>query len=257
MIFRETGNQELDTIILLHGGGLSYWSLQQQINYLSQKFHVVTPIIDGHGEDGNTTFISIEDSADKLIKYINENHNGKVYAIYGLSLGAQIAIEIISKRKNIVEFAIIESGLVIPMKNITTLSLFMQKILYRLISQKWFAKIQAKTLNIPENMFENYYKDSQSISKQSLINSTYSNGNFYPKEHLKETNAKVLIIVGSKELKIMKKSAQVLKKTIPKSTLYIAEGMNHGGISLIHYQKHLEIIESFFCTNSVDEVAQE
>ncbi|MEH6942065.1 hypothetical protein, partial [Bacillus sp. JJ722] len=181
----------------------------------------------------------------------DENHNGKVYAIYVLSLGAQIAIEIISKRKNIAKFAIIESGLVIPIKNITTFSLLMQKAVYRLISQKWFAKIQAKALNIPENMFEYYYKDSQTISKQSLINSTYSNGNYSPKEDLKETNVKALIIVGSKEIRIMKKSEQILKKAIPKSTLYIAEGMNHGEISLVQYEKHIEIIESFLGTNSV------
>ncbi|MEH6942066.1 alpha/beta fold hydrolase, partial [Bacillus sp. JJ722] len=62
MIFKDTGNPESETIILLHGGGLSYWSLQHQISHFSQKFHVVTPIIDGHGEDGNTTFISIKDS---------------------------------------------------------------------------------------------------------------------------------------------------------------------------------------------------
>lgn len=73
MLFKETENKSLPTIILLHGGGLSWWSLKPIINQLQDKYHVVTPVIDGHGEDGFETFVSIEDSATKLINYIDNN----------------------------------------------------------------------------------------------------------------------------------------------------------------------------------------
>jgi len=66
MKFKEFGQSDLPTIILLHGGGLSWWSIKNVIDDLQQNYHVVTPIIDGHGDDGDTIFVSIEDSASKL-----------------------------------------------------------------------------------------------------------------------------------------------------------------------------------------------
>ena len=246
MKFNVSGNSEWETIILLHGGGLSDWSLKRQVDYLSKNYYVVTPIIDGHGEDGETTFKSIEDSADQLINFIDMHCNGRVFAICGLSLGAQIVLEVLSKRKGIAQQAVIESGLAIPIRTMTKISMLMQKMTYRWIQQKWFAKLQAKTLKISDDLFDKYFEDSQKISKTSLLNITESNGNYQLKRMVKEIEAKVLIIVGAKEIKVMKESAQLIKNTIPHGTLYIAEGMNHGELSLVHTEEYLALIEAFF-----------
>ncbi|MBB4826238.1 pimeloyl-ACP methyl ester carboxylesterase [Sporosarcina luteola] len=246
MKFTVSGNAELETIILLHGGGLADWSLQKQVDFLAKIYYVVTPIIDGHGEDGETTFKSIEDSANQLIHYIDTYCNGRVFAICGLSLGAQIVIEVLSRRKGITQHAVIESGLAIPIQTLTKFSMLTQKMTYHWIQQKWFAKMQAKTLHISDDLFDKYFEDSQKISKQSLLNITYSNGNFHLHKRVQETEANVLIIVGSKEIKLMKDSAHLLKETIPDSTLYIAEGMNHGELSLVHTKQYLALVEAFF-----------
>lgn len=213
MIFKKFGNKNFPTIILLHGGGLSYWSLQNVIDGLVDDYHVVTPIIDGHGEDSGNTFISIEDSANKLIKYIDNEYNGQVYAIGGLSIGAQIVLEVLSKRAKISEYAIVESALIYPIKGTKLLAIPTYKLCYGLIKKEWFSKLQAKTLLVSTEQFEQYYRDSVNISKQSLINITLSNGSYEFKEILSEVETKLLIIVGSKELKIMKKSANKLLET--------------------------------------------
>ncbi|MCG3088861.1 alpha/beta fold hydrolase [Sporosarcina cyprini] len=251
MKFNVSGNSEMETIILLHGGGLSDWSLKRQVDYLSKKYYVVTPIIDGHGEDSETIFKSIEDSADQLITFIDTHCNGRVFAICGLSLGAQIVMEVISKRKAITRHAVIESGLAIPIEKLTKMSLMAQKMTYGWIRWKWFAKMQARTLQIEDNLFDQYFEDSKKISKESLMNITYSNGNFHLNNRVKETKANVLIIVGSKEIQLMKKSARLLKETIAHSTLFIAEGMNHGEMSLVHTEKYLDLIEAFFQENVI------
>lgn len=245
MKFKDFGNSSLPVIILLHGGGLSWWSLENIIEDLKKDFYVVTPIIDGHGEASDSTFISIEDSAKKLIKYIDDKYNGKVYALGGLSIGAQIALEVLSKREDIAKYAFIESGLVYPIKGTKTLTVPMVKMSYPLISKRWFSRFQAKSLFVPENMFERYYEDSNKISKDSLVNISLSNGNFKLKDSIKNTRAKVLIIVGSKELKIMKKSALKIHEMINESTLYTAPDMGHGEISLKFYKNYIKLIRSF------------
>ena len=44
----EYGTQNREVIMLLHGGGLSWWNFRSQAEQLSACFHVVLPILDGH-----------------------------------------------------------------------------------------------------------------------------------------------------------------------------------------------------------------
>ncbi|ROR28226.1 pimeloyl-ACP methyl ester carboxylesterase [Mobilisporobacter senegalensis] len=246
MIFKETENKEFPTIILLHGGGLSWWSLKPIIELLKNNFHVVTPIIDGHGEAAKETFVSIENSALKLIEYIDDQYNGKVFAIGGLSIGAQIVTEVLSLRNNITENAIIESALVYPMKGAASMTIPTYKLFYGLIKKRWFSKLQSKTLCVPDKMFEQYYDDSLKITKESLINITLSNGNYHLKNSISDTKSRVLVIVGEKELRIMKKSGIRLHEAIADSELYIAPNMRHGGISLLYPEQYVTLIANFF-----------
>ncbi len=245
MKFREFGNIENPSIILIHGGGLSWWSLKSVIANLESDYFIVTPIIDGHGEDGSTEFISIKDSANKLVKYIEEKFKGHVFAIGGLSIGAQILTEILSTNPDITQYAIIESALVYPIRGTKTLTAPTFKLFYGLVKKRWFSKLQAKTLYVPKKMFEQYYEDSMKITKQSLINIALSNGDYMLKETISCTKAKVLIIVGEKEIGVMKKSANRLHELIPNSQLHIAKGLKHGEISLVQTKQYLGLIESF------------
>lgn len=248
MLFTQTGDNQNPTIILLHGGGLSDWSWQPVASLLQPDYHVITPIIDGHGADGKTVFTSIEASASTLIRYIDTHCGGRVFALAGLSIGAQIAVEVLSQRPNVARYAILESALVYPITGTTALTAPSYGLFYGLITKRWFSKMQAKTLCVPDDLFETYYRDSLRISKQSLINITLSNGTYALKNTISHTTAKVLLIVGSKELGIMKKSAQRLHDCIKNSELYIAKGMKHGEMSLVHTADYARLLKAFFKT---------
>ena len=233
MKIKEFGESDNEKILILHGGGLSWWSLEPIIRILSKDFHVITPVIDGHGEDGETTFISISNVSEKIISYIDENCNSSVKAICGLSIGAQIVVDILSKRYDIARFSIIESALVEPIKFLKLLFLPMITISYPLIKYKWYSKLQSKVLFVPNENLNKYYEDSCKISKESLINMTLSNGSFKLDPNISNTKTKVLILVGEKEIKIMKQSAIDLHKKIKGSELVIVPKSGHGEISLL------------------------
>lgn len=249
MLFKEFGDRNRPVIILLHGGGLSWWSLQKQIEVLQTKYYVVTPIIDGHGEDCSTVFTSIEKAADKVIDYIKKNHNGRVYAICGLSIGAQIVVEVLSRDGNISENAVVESALLYPLKISAALAVPTYNLFFGLIKKRWYAKLQAKALNIPGLLFENYYNDSIEITKETLINLTKSNGSYALPTGISNTAARTLILVGEKELPIMKKSAVLLNTKIKGSKIQIIEKSRHGEISLAKTEKYLEILQQFLRRN--------
>ncbi|MDF2988720.1 MAG: alpha/beta fold family hydrolase [Eubacterium sp.] len=249
MLIKEFGDCRLPVIILLHGGGLSWWSWQKQIEELQKKYYIVTPIIDGHGEDCKTEFTSIEKAAGKIIDYIKDKHYGRVYAICGLSIGAQIVVEVLARERNISEYAVVESALLYPLKISVALAVPAYNLFFGLIKKRWYAKLQAKALMVPELLFENYYNDSIRMSKESLINMTKSNGSYTVPEGMSNTAARTLILVGEKELPIMKKSAMYLNTIVEGSKLKIIEKSRHGEISLSNPEKYLEILQQFLRRN--------
>lgn len=245
MKYKEFGGKERPTIILLHGERLSWWSFMEVINQLEAEYHVVTPIIDGHGEDGETTFISIQDSAQKLIRYIDENMSGKVMAICGFALGGQIAMEVLSGRPNIAKYAVIESTLITPATGINRLIIKSSSLYHGLFRNKWIALIQARTLGVKSDQFDQFYNDSQNISKDSLSNITKSNISYTVPDTIKDIKAKILIIFGSKEIRMMDKSVRKLMKLRPQTQVCIISGMKHKEFSLIYSLEYLTILKEF------------
>lgn len=245
MIIKEFGDASKPSIILLHGGGLSWWSFEAAAKELALDYHVLTPVIDGHGEDGDTTFVSIEESANKLLAIIDESFGGTVFALGGLSIGAQIVAQMLSVRPEIARYAVIESALVCPIKGADA-SAEMLKLFYGLTKKRWFAKWQAHALCVPDHLFERYYEDSMCMSKLSLVNMTRSNGNFALSKDITSTTAKVLIVVGEKELAVMKRSAEGLHKEIPESEMHVMPNMKHGEFSLTQPSSYVAMLKNFF-----------
>ncbi len=242
MNYKEYGLKNKDIIILLHGGGLSWWNYIDEIGLLEDEFHIVIPILDGHS-DSDTNFISIENNASEIINFINENYNGKVKLIGGLSLGGQVLLEILSRNPNICEYAVIESALVIPMKFTYKMIEPIFNLTYGLTKKSWFSKLQFKNLKIKNSLYDLYYEDTCKISKNNLIAFMKSNSSYELKDTLSRTRAKVLILVGSKERSIMKKSAVKIAELIPNSELEILQGYYHGDISINHADDYVERVK--------------
>ena len=241
MRYVEYGNQNPETVILLHGGGLSWWNNRDVAQLLSDRFHVVLPILDGHA-DSDAPFASIEDNAARIIAHIDEHFGGKVLAICGLSLGGQIAVEMLAQRPDICRFALLESALVKPSILIHALIKPSFGMSYGLIKQKWFAKMQAAYLGIPQKLFDDYYRDTCKISKEDMIAFLKSNSAYSIKPALRDAQAKVHIVFGSKEQSSIRTSGKLLNRMIPGSTLEILPGYRHGDLSLNHPQAYAQML---------------
>ena len=239
MQYVEYGAHNSQTIILLHGGGLSWWNYRDVAQLLSERFHVVLPILDGHA-DSDAPFTSIEDNAARIIAYIDEHFGGKVLAVGGLSLGGQIAVEMLTQSPAICSFALIESALVKPMKLTHALIKPTFGMSYGLIKQMWFAKMQAAYLGIPQKLFDDYYRDTCKISKEDMIAFLKSNSAYSIKPALRDAQAKVHIVFGSKEQSSIRTSGKLLNHTILGSTMEVLPGYRHGDLSLNHPQAYAQ-----------------
>ena len=241
MRVQEFGQQNPDIIMLLHGGGLSWWNHREVAKILSAQYHVVLPVLDGHA-DSDAPFTTIEDNAARLISYIDTHFGGQVMALGGLSLGGQVAVEMLSRRPHICRYALLESALVKPTKLTAALIGPTFGMSYGLISQKWFAKLQADYLGIPKALFDDYYRDTCKISKTDMIAFLTANSLYAIKPSLSETKAKVKIVAGTKEQNSIRASAKLLHNAIPGSTVELLAGMRHGDLSMNHPQRYARML---------------
>ena len=237
----EFGKQHHDTMVLLHGGGLSWWNYREVAGLLEGDYHVVLPVLDGHSDSG-APFTSIEENAARLISFIDTHFGGQVLLLGGLSLGGQIAVEILSQRKDISRYALLESALVKPSKLTAAMIGPAFGMSYGLVKQKWFAKLQADYLGIPRSLFDDYFRDTCAIGKADMIAFLKANSLYTIKPEASETAAKVMIVAGAKEQKSIRDSAKLLREAIPGSRMEILPGLRHGDLSINHPAHYVRML---------------
>ena len=244
MTMVEFGKQNQDTILLLHGGGLSWWNYREVAKLLEEDYHVILPVLDGHA-DSNATFTTIEDNAARLISYVDTHFGGQITVLGGLSLGGQVALEMLSQRPDICRYALIESALVKPSKLTAALIGPTFGMSFGLIKQRWFAKIQAAYLGIPNELFEDYYRDTCAITKADMIAFLKANSTYEMKPNLAETTAKVKIVAGSREQKNILDSAKLIHNAISGSQFEILPGLRHGDLSINHPEWYVQMLKEW------------
>ena len=168
MRFQEYGTDRKNTILLLHGGGLSWWNYREAAQLLQGEYHILLPILDGHA-GSDRPFTTIEENASEIVSYIDERLGGSVSLIVGLSLGGQVALEMLSQRKDICSLALIESAAVLPSKLTNALIAPAFGCSYGLIKNRAFAKLQFQSLHLKPALFEDYYRDTCRIGKRDMI----------------------------------------------------------------------------------------
>ncbi len=241
MKYQEYGPKQKDVILLLHGGGLSWWNYRAVAELLQEEYHVILPILDGHA-GSDRPFTTIEENASEIISFIDEHLNGKVLLIGGLSLGGQILLEILAQRKDICSYALVESAAVLPSRLTHALIAPAFGSSYGLIKNKSFARLQFRSLHIKPELFEAYYRDTCQIQKQDMIAFLQANTSYTLKSAFQESSARIHVYFGAKETKTIRRSAEAICKARPACALHPLPGLKHGEFSINHADQYADAI---------------
>jgi len=250
MKYYEYGDKNLPNIMLIHGAGWSYWLYLREARLLQDKYHVILPVIDGHGEEVDVPYVSTERIVDQLVEYIDRNCDGKLFAVSGVSLGGQIAIELLSRRKDVAEKAIIESGLCIPQPFLLKYSKVVYKLFGRLLKSqtfnKWALKRLPQRMQLPEEIAELYLRDITAVKAETnnRISETYFL--YKIKESIKDSQADTMYWYGSKEMKCIKQSGVLFQSYMKRCQLIELKDYYHSEISAYHPEEWVEKATQFF-----------
>lgn len=255
MTFHEFGDPQHPHIILIHGGGNAWWNYLRQARALSERYHVILPTLDGHGEEFATPYVSTEDTADKLLRYIDEHCGGHLFALGGVSLGGQIVIELLSRRADLVQKAILDGCLCAPhpvmAKYCAATVRLMGGMLFSQKACRWQLKMMPKLLPekmlYPQELQDYYLVDIPRTPMETLMTIYRTYMTCYTlKETLKSTTAQVWYWYGEKEMKAVKQSAALFRAMVPSCKLYEAKGYNHGYLSIYLPEEWLALALPFF-----------
>lgn len=239
--YKEYGSDNKDVIVLLHGGGLSWWNYREVAQLLQDKYRVIIPILDGHA-GSDRSFNSIEQNADEIISLIYEEFGGNVLLIGGLSLGAQILLEMLSEKRDICKYAIVESASVIPSRITHALVGPAFGSTYGLVKHEEFAKKQFHSLHMKQELFGEYYRDTCLISKSDMISFLRANTSYSLKGSISESDAEVHVLVGEKENRKMIRSARKIVNAIPGSFFHGLKDLYHGEFSINHAEGYSRLV---------------
>ena len=227
MYVRELGNVSSPLMVFIHGGGVSGWMWDKQVNFF-KEYHILVPDLPGHGNSKDEHYISIRNCAEEIISLIQTKSNGQKVIIIGVSHGAQIVVEILSIKPQIIDYAIINSALIRPMKLTNIMIKPTIKMTYGLMKNKKFSEIQAKSMYISKDYYDTYYNDSIAIPIEDLIKMLCANMSYSLPSSFKDSKVKALILIGKKEKGIMKKSAVDILNSNKYCKGYAVPNVGHG-----------------------------
>lgn len=200
-------------------------------------------------------YVSTEKTADTLMKYIEEHCNGHLFALCGVSLGGQIVIELLSRKFDFVEKVIIDGSLCYPQPAMAYCCIASVRLFGRfLFSEKacrrqldLMPKLLPKKMLYPEEIRAHYLQDMPRTPRETLytIYRTYMM-KYKLKESVQDSNAEVMYWYGEKEMKCVKKSAQLFQRLLPSCEIFEAKGYNHGYLSIYLPDEWLQIAIPFF-----------
>lgn len=98
----EYGKEHEKTLLFLPCTAEPEWAFADSVGLLSQDYHVIQIVYDGHGETGED-FISVETTVDEVTDWLQARGITHLNAAYGCSLGGACLTRLLALRKIPVE----------------------------------------------------------------------------------------------------------------------------------------------------------
>ena len=212
-------------VLMLHGAGVSSWMWGPTLGLLTPTVKTIVPDLPGFGRSADQPYVShqatVRELTDVLDRYAPQGAH-----IIGFSLGAQLAILLASKLPHLACSVMVVSAetKAAPLPGPTLALLGLTAPLAR---QRWFAIAQARQLGIPKYLLDEYLHDSTTTSHRTLIASVAENIRFTLPTTWSDYPGQATVLVGAKERKLMRDSAELTASACPGSTLRTVEGAAH------------------------------
>lgn len=252
IVYYLSGTEHKEWVLFLHAAFVDHNMFKTQIDYLKDKYNILTLDVIGHG---NSTDTKKGDRIDQMSGWINQiliKEKIQKIHIVGISLGAVLAQDFANQYPKAVQSLACFGGY-----NINNFDKQLQKkngmsqmgmMLKAVFSMKWFAKANEKISAYTPQAQKDFYEMNIKFPKKSLmylasLNNMVNVRKTTPREY------PLLIGCGQHDIPMELSAVEMWKKSEPKCRVVIFEGAGHCVNMDVPQQFH-KILQEFWTTNN-------
>lgn len=198
---------------------------RRQVDALQDDFHVLVPDLPGQGRSTGGRFTMLE-AAERIGELIGKVAGGTAHVV-GLSEGAQVLVQLLAMRSELVRTAIISSALVRPLPGGSLASSPLALALaydtsvapFR-NSDTWIRLNMRSAAGIPDEYFDDFRHSFRNMSKEGFVDLMRANQTFRLPRQLDQVRSRVLAVCGQREYAAMRRSTVDIAAAIPGASAY-------------------------------------
>lgn len=220
-----SGNPDGEAIVFLHGGGLASWMWRPQAERLADYRCYLVDMPETGRSQGVGPF-TMAGAAAAVASLIREQVPGGRAHLVGLSLGAQVGLQLLATDPGVVDRAVLSGPLVLPMRGSR---LQMTLLRWLLPTRHWEAgiRLNLRSLGLSGEWLPDLRETVTTLTDDGIMRMVAENQRFRVPPGLERCAVPTLIIVGSKEPKVMRDSARAAAAAVPGAQGAFARGLGH------------------------------
>lgn len=229
LFYEESHTSARETILWLHGAGVSGWVWRPQIDRLPD-FHGLVPDLPEHGRSLRERPFAMAKVADQLARLIEQHAHYSRAHVVGHGLGAMVAVELLARFPDRVGRAVLTGALLRseaapdePLDRLLAELSFRAALPFRNLPFRVRARMRA--LGIPERYRAEFAADTRRLTRGALWRAVRLEERGLPlPEGLAHSPVPTLVVVGTQDRPAFRQSAEVLVGVLPSARGAVLEG---------------------------------
>lgn len=220
------GDSQKETIVFMHGLGVSSWMWTQQVEALQSEFHCLTIDLPGNGESYQIPWDSIADTAAQVAGIIRERASGGRAHLVGLSLGGYTALAILRDHPDVVKSVLVSGVSPRPLAN-PGLNRLLVRLAAPLNHVDFFVDLTARAMRLPNDARMAMRRDSKRLSIDTLMRTYDEVLKHQLAPELGQRTQPVLAVAGEAEVKAILNNLTDFPRVIPNARAYRVPKAHH------------------------------
>jgi len=224
LFVRESGPVGAPAIVFLHGGEHSGRSWQPVVERM-QHYRCLVPDLPQHGESVQPGPFEIGAAAAAVAGVIRARLGTARVHVVGHSLGAQVGAQLLATAPEVVDRTVLCGTIInaLPSPRLTAPLLG----LVAWISRSVTLRRNARPVAVPSVMTDDYREDVRLMPAAQIAHLVEASARFTFPEGLDKSDSPTLFLAGSKEMRLIHRSAAALARRMPNAVDGVAIDMDH------------------------------
>ncbi|MEO0534439.1 MAG: alpha/beta hydrolase [Cyanobacteria bacterium P01_A01_bin.123] len=226
----DAGDRAKPTIIFLHSAGASSRMWQTQMVHLTD-FNCLAPDLPGHGQSSQTPWRSLDETAYLIAEVIQQRATHGRAHIVGVSLGAYVALQLLSRYPQVAERVILSGITAFPLPNrhpMIWMTQLMGPLMNSWLTTDFIIKLNVQAMKIPDCTFKRYHSELTHAVGNTMLDVLLEASRYKMPANINNIHHPTLITSGEHDFHLVHESLPVLANAMPQGEGYLVPDASHG-----------------------------